>query len=207
MVLDSQRARADRIIVPLTRPFMNWNPNSVSLLSLVLAAIAGIFIYLSRYEHMSLAPAFIAVLLSSLFDAIDGKLARLKNATSPRGDLIDHVFDRYADIFLLLGIIFSGLAQLSIGIAALTGVMLTSYMGVQSQALNLKRNYSGILGRADRLVFIMVFIIIELVFPFKFTISSLLVTPMSVLLIWFGVAGNATAVKRFFDSYRALAPS
>lgn len=205
--MDSQRARADRIIVPLTRPFMNWNPNSVSLLSLVLAAIAGIFIYLSRYEHMSLAPAFIAVLLSSLFDAIDGKLARLKNATSPRGDLIDHVFDRYADIFLLLGIIFSGLAQLSIGIAALTGVMLTSYMGVQSQALNLKRNYSGILGRADRLVFIMVFIIIELVFPFKFTISSLLVTPMSVLLIWFGVAGNATAVKRFFDSYRALAPS
>ena len=186
---------------------MNWKPDSVSLLSLILAAVAGLLIYLSHYVFIALLPAFVAVVLSSLFDAIDGKLARLKNSASPRGDLIDHVFDRYADIFILLGIIFSGLVQFSVGIAALTGVMLTSYMGVQSQALNLKRNYSGILGRADRLVFIMAFIIVELVFPFRLEISGLLITPMSVLLIWFGIAGNATAVKRFYDSYRALAPS
>ncbi len=172
-----------------------------------MAAAAGLLIYLSRYFFLSLVPAFVAIVLSSLFDAIDGKLARIKNSASPRGDLIDHVFDRYADIFILLGIIFSGLAQFSVGIAALTGVMLTSYMGVQSQALNLKRNYSGILGRADRLVFLMVFTVVEIVFPFKFLISGILITPMSLLLIWFGIGGNATAVKRFYDSYRALAPS
>lgn len=207
MVLDSQRSRADRFIIPLTRPFMKWKPDSVSALSLITAALAGLLIYIGYGNRIYLIPAFVAVVLSSLFDAIDGKLARLKNLTSPRGDLIDHVFDRYSDVFILLGFIFAGYSQSFIGVTALVGVMLTSYMGVQSQALNLKRNYSGILGRADRLVFIMVFILIQLVIPFRFSFHGILLTPVAVLLIWFALAGNITAVKRFMDSYRALAPS
>jgi CDP-diacylglycerol--glycerol-3-phosphate 3-phosphatidyltransferase/archaetidylinositol phosphate synthase len=42
-----------------------------------------------------------------------------------------------------------------IGVAAVVGTLLTSYLGVQAQAVGVGRYYGGILGRADRLVIIM----------------------------------------------------
>ena len=48
----------------------------------------------------------VAVLIfaSGVFDALDGEVARRTKRESPRGDLLDHVLDRYADIAILLGI-------------------------------------------------------------------------------------------------------
>ncbi|MCL5782949.1 MAG: CDP-alcohol phosphatidyltransferase family protein [Candidatus Thermoplasmatota archaeon] len=204
MVLDSYRSLADRILLPLTRHLMKVNPNLISVMSLVLAGATGLLFYAGGLYMLI---SFFTLLLSAAFDAIDGKLARLKNMASRRGDLIDHVFDRYADVFILLGFIFSKYAQLSIGVMAVIGVMLTSYLGTQAQALGLKRNYSGILGRADRLVFMLVFILIQFFIPFSFTSHGILITPVEILLIWFAIAGNVTAVRRFADSYRELGSS
>ena len=204
MVLDSYRSLADRILLPLTRPLMKVNPNFISVMSLVFAGITGLLFYIGGLYMLI---SFFTLLLSAAFDAIDGKLARLKNMASRRGDLVDHVFDRYADVFILLGFILSKYAQLSIGVVAVIGVMLTSDTGTQAQALGLKRNYSGILGRADRLVFMLVFILIQFFIPFSFTSHGMLITPIEVLLIWFAIAGNVTAVKRFSDSYRELGSS
>ena len=47
----------------------------------------------------------------------------------------------------------------------MTGVLMSSYLGTQAQAVGLKRNYGGILGRADRLVLLMVFGAVEVVVP------------------------------------------
>ena len=202
MVLESYRSTADKFLVPIVRLFMKWNPNSISVLSIVFAAISGLFIYLNG---IFLLLSFFTLLFSALFDAIDGKLARLKNVSSPTGDLIDHVLDRYSDVFILLGFILGIYSQPAIGLAALVGVMLTSYMGTQSQALGLKRNYSGILGRADRLVFMMIFVLIQFFLPFRYLFYGVVITPVSILLIWFAIGGNATVVKRFLDTYKALA--
>ena len=204
MVLDSYRAIADRILIPASMPFMRINPNTISSFSLILAALTGIFFYLGGLWMFA---SFFTLLLSALFDAIDGKVARLRNIASKRGDLIDHVYDRYADIFILLGFIFSPFAQLSVGLIAVIGVLVTSYLGVQSQALGLKRNYSGLLGRADRLIFMLVFILLQFFIHAQATVYGLLLTPINVLLIWFAVAGNVTAIKRFKDTYDGLGSS
>lgn len=201
MVMDSLRGRSDGLITALSRPFMKLSPNSISLMSLLLAAITGLFIFEGK---TLLSVAFVALLLSSLFDAVDGKVARMKNISSPIGDLVDHVIDRYSDIFILLGFIFSAPGSLVFGIPALTGVLMTSYMGTQSQALGLHRNYSGILGRGDRLVFMMVFILIQLFLPFNLHLAAMNLTPTILLLIWFAIAGNITAVFRFRDAYSGL---
>ena len=37
-----------------------------------------------------------------------------------------------------------------IGVFALTGVLMSSYLGTQAQAVGVGRYYGGILGRADR---------------------------------------------------------
>jgi archaetidylinositol phosphate synthase len=201
MVLDSLRGRSDGLITSISKPFMKFNPNSISVLSLILAALCGILIYLNGFF---LIGAFFALLLSALLDAVDGKVARMRNIASPVGDLVDHVIDRYSDIFILAGFIFSPYGSLPLGIAALAGVLMTSYMGTQSQALGLHRNYSGILGRADRLVFMLAFIIIQLLVPFAYHAGSVLITPTTILLIWFAVAGNITAAFRFRDAYAGL---
>lgn len=204
MVLDSYRSTADKFLIPLSKPFMKINPNTISLLSLIFAGLTGLLFYLGG---ALILVSFATLVLSALFDAIDGKVARLRNLSSKKGDLMDHVLDRYSDILIMLGFIFSVHAQVWIGLLAVIGVLLTSYMGVQSQALGLKRNYSGILGRADRLVFMLIFILLQFFISYHFVIYGVLITPINVLLIWFAIAGNITAVMRFRDTYSALGPS
>lgn len=204
MVLDSYRGTADKFLIPLSNPFMKTNPNTISLFSLVFAGLTGLFFFLGGYLVLA---SFVTLVLSALFDAIDGKVARLRNMSSRRGDLLDHVLDRYSDILIMLGFIFSVHAQVWVGLLAVIGVLLTSYLGVQSQALGLKRNYSGILGRADRLVFMLIFILLQFFISYHAVVYGVLITPMNILLIWFAIAGNVTAVMRFRDTYSALGPS
>lgn len=204
MVLDSYRNTADKFLIPLSKPFMKVNPNTISVFSLVFAGLTGLFFYMGSYLILA---SFVTLILSALFDAIDGKVARLRNMASKKGDLLDHVLDRYSDILIMLGFIFSIHAQVWIGMLAIIGVLLTSYLGVQSQALGLKRNYSGILGRADRLVLMLIFILLQFFISYHAVYYGVLITPMNILLIWFAIAGNVTAVMRFRDTYSALGTS
>ncbi|MCL5441702.1 MAG: CDP-alcohol phosphatidyltransferase family protein [Candidatus Thermoplasmatota archaeon] len=202
MVLDSMRSKVDPMLLPLALKFKRFNPDFISYLAIVFAAITGVFYYLSLPYF--LLGAFIALVLSSLFDALDGRVARLQKISSKRGDLLDHVFDRYADIFIILGITFSTYGNVAIGLAAIIGVMLTSYMGTQSQALGLRRNYSGILGRADRLVFMLVAIILQIIITGSVPVYGIKIDVSTILLLWFAIGGNITALMRFRDAYIAL---
>lgn len=198
MVLDSYRGKFDVLLEPVSKLFLSVNPNLISVISVILAAVAGVLYYLS--SDVFLAGAFVAIVFSSLFDAVDGKVARMRKIASKKGDLIDHVLDRYADIFILLGMTFSIYGNVAIGLFAIIGVMLTSYMGTQAQALGLKRNYSGVLGRADRLVMMLLAIILQILIKWHYTIGGVTITVTVLLLLWFAVGGNVTAMKRFKDS-------
>lgn len=202
MVLDSYRRSFDTILEPVSKVFLRMNPNTISIISVVLAGLTGLFYYTGM--RTLLAAAFVTLVFSSLFDALDGKVARMRRMASKKGDLLDHVLDRYADIFILLGMTFSPFGNVAVGLFAIVGVMLTSYMGTQSQALGLKRNYSGILGRADRLVMMLAAIILQIFITGHYTIYGLPITVTVVLLLWFAIGGNITAVKRFGDSMNQL---
>jgi archaetidylinositol phosphate synthase len=112
---------------------------------------------------------------------------------SLRGDFLDHAVDRYADIFIMTGIFAGGLVSWQIGVFALTGVLMASYLGTQAQAVGVGRYYGGVLGRADRLVLIIVVGILGLVYPegiFGFTFFTW-------LMLLFGFFGHVTAFQRF----------
>lgn len=198
MVLDSYRSTFDRILEPISRFFLSVDPNAISVISVLLAALTGLFYYFG--SPVFLVGAFLALIFSALFDAVDGKVARLRNIASKKGDLVDHVLDRYADIFILLGMTLSPFGNVTIGMLAIIGVMLTSYMGTQAQALGLKRNYSGVLGRADRLVMMLVVIILQIIIRGSYQLIGISFTVTVILLLWFAIGGNITALKRFKDS-------
>ena len=193
MVLNRYREDVDAILTKISRPFLRFHPNTITLISFFLAFLAGLFYFLDY-----LLVSFLFIVLSALMDAIDGKVARMRKLSSKRGDFLDHAMDRYSDMAILMGIIFSKYASLWIGVFAITGVFLTSYMGTQAQAVGLKRIYGGILGRADRLVILMLLPIVQF-FWWGYYLS---VTDW--ILVAFAVLGHFTAVQRLLFAWKNL---
>jgi len=207
MVLNKYREQADLIIVPIAKKFKRVNPNVISFLSLIFALLAGISFYLS-HAPIYVVSGGIFVLLNSLFDALDGKVAKITGKQSKRGDFLDHTIDRYSDIFILLGIILGPLSRTWLGIFAIIGVLMTSYMGTQADAVGVSRDYGGIAGRAERLLLLIFFSFLYfLLFETGWTTFKILnweLRLFELLMIWFAIAGNLTAVFRGLNSWSDL---
>ena len=165
MVLDSQRKNVDPMLQFFAKHLSGINPNALTWLSVLFAFIGGLFFYLSSPEvelvNYYLLIAALFVFLNGFFDAIDGKIAKFTKKASLRGDFLDHTLDRYADVLIVGGIALSSWCDTRIGLLAIVGILLTSYMGTQAQAVGYKRDYSGLMGRADRLVILIVAPIIQ----------------------------------------------
>lgn len=200
MVLDGHRDKADFALTPVAKKLINVNPNMISWVGLILALLCGILLYLSYDYHMLLIIGALVVLISGYFDALDGKVAKLAGKASKRGDFLDHVFDRYADVFMIGGVALSAWCNPIVGALALVGVLLTSYMGTQAQAVGAPRLYAGLLGRADRVVLSTIFPIIQYVMIVlgygSVTVSGITVTWLEIMVIYFAVVGNLTAIQR-----------
>jgi archaetidylinositol phosphate synthase len=200
MVLDGHRDKADFALTPVAKKLINVNPNMISWAGLLLALLCGILLYLSYDYHILLLIGAIVVLISGYFDALDGKVAKLAGKASKRGDFLDHVFDRYADVFMIGGVALSAWCNPIIGALALVGVLLTSYMGTQAQAVGAPRLYAGLLGRADRVVLSTIFPIIQYVMIVlgygSVTVLGITVTWLEIMVIYFAVVGNLTAIQR-----------
>ena len=148
--------------------------------------------------------AVLCILGNALFDALDGKVAKITGKTSKRGDFLDHVLDRYADVFIIGGIMLSVHCDWVIGLLALLGVIFASYMGTQAQALGCGRDYGGILGRADRLVILIIVPLIQFVVYLELNGRLWLFTPIEYAMIWFAFAGHFTAIQRGLRTWKRL---
>lgn len=201
MTLDQFRDTADRALEPFVAAAkkLGLTPNAVSVVSLGMAFAAGIaFAFGMEYRMAYLVGAF-CVFFNGWLDLIDGALARELSVDSPAGDLLDHVIDRYADIVMIVGLA-AGIGRYDLGLAAVTGVLMTSYLGTQAQAVGLERVYAGFVGRADRLA------IIGLVSGAA-AFTSATVADFGLvawLLIFLAVVGHLTAIQRFYGAIRQL---
>ena len=205
MVLNDYREQADVVLLPIAKRIQWISPNTLTYLSLVLAGFSGLSYALTDRSDDYLLLAILLLFFSSLFDALDGKVARLTNRSSAKGDLLDHVFDRYSDIFILGGITFSPYCPMEIGFIAIISVLMLSYMGTQAQAVGGKRHYGGWLGRADRLMLLLVASMVQyilIVFFSTHEISSFYL--LGWLMILFIFVGNLNAFQRLYDTWKEL---
>ena len=190
MTLDQYRSHAKVYFDPLVAVAIRCRltPNFFTIAALLASAAAG-FLFFLRFELWGI----VAVALNAFCDAMDGAVAREMKAQSKRGDFLDHAVDRYADIFIITGIFAGGMVPWQIGVLALTGVLMSSYLGTQAQAVGVGRYYGGLLGRADRLVLILVVGIIDILFPMSWYGLSW----FGWLFVLFGIFGHITAFQRF----------
>lgn len=188
------------------------SPDSVSILSLFSAVFAGFLFYLSGTRGIQHSTFNLILLLAGVFvcvngflDAFDGILAREMGNASKRGDFLDHVIDRYADMFIICGIIFGGYVSCEIGMIVVIGILFSSYMGTQAQAVGLKRVYGGLLGRADRLLIIIVAVFLTMAYPYPLPAAGLFSCSfLGWAMFIFALLCNATALQRFFYAWRKL---
>lgn len=194
MVLDKARSTVSILINPLASRLSGINPNTITILSLILSFFFGISFYL-KY----LAIALVIILVSSYLDALDGAVARIFHKEGPKGDFLDHLIDRYVDMVILFSMSLSFYGNIYFGSLAIAGTFLTSYVGTQAQAVGLKRLYGGFPGRADRLVIIIIDIIIQI---FTGKIFGYYIT--SWVLLFLGLAGIINSIYRSVIAYRSI---
>ncbi|MEF8783600.1 MAG: CDP-alcohol phosphatidyltransferase family protein [Haloarculaceae archaeon] len=201
MTLDRLRPLANRAIAPFVAlaSRVGLTPNGVSVLAIVVASGAGLCFYAAREEPLLYVAGAVLVFLNGWLDLLDGALARELSVDSAAGDLLDHVLDRYADIVIIAGLA-GGVGRYAVGIAAVTGVLMTSYLGTQAQAVGLDRVYGGALGRADRLALISVVTVGMAVVDGP--VQGL--TLVGWLLVVLAVVGHLTAFQRFYHAMRSL---
>jgi phosphatidylglycerophosphate synthase len=200
---------------PMAQRLERVNPDTLSWLAILCAFLGGVlFVAAWEYDHDLLLLAFLAIILNAVLDALDGYVARLTGKASRLGDFLDHVLDRYADAMIFGGIAISGYCHAPVGILAIFGVFFTSYMGTQGQAIGLTRNYGGILGRADRLVLLLLFTLLQWGYIAVFDDPVLVtldlwgtaypLTLMEVFMVIVAVGGNVTAVQRGTAAWKDL---
>ena len=198
------RAVADRLLVPFVdvAEALGLTPDGVSVIAFVFAGAAGGAFALAGGQGplwLYLAASFF-VFANGWLDLVDGALARSLGTDSKGGDLLDHVLDRYADVLIIAGLA-AGADAYALGLLAVTGVLLTSYLGTQIQAVGLGRQYGGLLGRADRLALVGIVGVVAFVLPGDIVAGLVAV---EALLALFAVVGHLTALQRFWGAWSDL---
>ena len=201
MTLDRLRPLVSRVMAPIVGAAarLGLSANAITVLSVVTAAAGGYALVLGGSDPSWYLVAAAFVLITGFFDVLDGALARATDTASDAGDFLDHVLDRYGDV-LILGGLALGVEQYELGMLALTGVLLTAYLGTQAEALGLERIYGGLLGRADILLLVgLVVTVAAFVNPVRFGLSLVEWT-----LGFLAVFTHVTAGQRFVWCWQAL---
>ena len=127
------------------------HPNTLTLIGVLIIVAAAFALGL---DHFRLA--FLIMLLGSIFDFIDGKVAYITNTMSRFGAFWDSTLDRFSDIALFLGLIYlyADLRRTDYVLVAALAMMfsiMTSYARARAESL-IEKCKVGFMERPERIV-------------------------------------------------------
>ena len=128
------------------------SPNFWTSVGLVFAVISAIVYGLGL--EFGLIIGGILLLVSGFFDMVDGQVARITGKTSQKGEYLDSMFDKIAEVSIFLGILIGGYADAYLVFLAITLSLLVSYARAKSDIIKIKLQGVGIGERAERLLVI-----------------------------------------------------
>jgi CDP-diacylglycerol--glycerol-3-phosphate 3-phosphatidyltransferase len=127
-------------------------PTIVTILGLLVTIAGGVFIASGRYVlGASIAGA------GSLLDALDGPLARMQGTASIKGAFIDTMSDRFGEIAVLAGLVFSLRSDetgLMLCVFALAASLLIPYVRSKAESWGAEGR-GGWMGRAERVILVL----------------------------------------------------
>jgi CDP-diacylglycerol--glycerol-3-phosphate 3-phosphatidyltransferase len=99
-----------------------------------------------------LVPPLAAVRLA--LNALDGMVATRRGMARPWGKVLNELADRLADVAFLGPLLLVPGASSVLVTAALCVTLLVSYTGVLAEAAGTRRQYGGLMGKADRMLWL-----------------------------------------------------
>lgn len=187
-MLDKLRPQVKILMNPLAR-VLKVNPNVLTVLGLLVSILSA---YMFGIGDLILGGVFLG--LSGFLDILDGAVARKHAATTPFGGVLDSTTDRFADAFILLGIIYGGYVNWIIGILALHASFTVSYVRARAESEGIRCDV-GIAERPERLVILMGGAFLGYMF-------NPIVMGLSVVIVM--ILGYLTVIQRLYHSWKGL---
>lgn len=135
------------------------SPNILTITGLLISVLAAL-----EFAIGDLIMGALFIILSGIFDVLDGAVARVSGNITPFGGVLDSVCDRYADAVIFAGIIYGSvngsiyqpsLLQAPLWlwcVLALIGSYMVSYTRARAEAAGSTSMNVGVAERSERLI-------------------------------------------------------
>jgi CDP-diacylglycerol--glycerol-3-phosphate 3-phosphatidyltransferase len=181
----------------LVRAFAHVSPDVLTITGLVLNGVAcALFAFAGGKDYARpelLRLGGVVALVASVFDMLDGRVARLRGRETKFGAYLDSTMDRYSDMVLYMGlmILYARLDRTPLMVlvwVAAFGSFMTSYARARAESL-IPRCTVGVLERPERIVLL---------------VAGAVANRMVAVLWIIAALSNLTAVQRVVYTYVEL---
>ncbi len=174
------------------------HPDYLTLGALALSFIGGVALLTSGFVPWLLLLIPFVALARTALNALDGLVARGTGLARPWGEVLNELCDRLSDIFLFAGVGLAHGSSATLTACVLVAMLLSSYVGVLSKAAGGKRQYGGLMGKADRMIYL------GIAAPLAFFLPTL---PIFTFFLAVCLAGLlVTLAQRLKATYNDLKP-
>jgi phosphatidylglycerophosphate synthase len=127
-------------------------PDAISYLSILPALGAALCFWKSGRNPWLLIIAPLFCYLRLWFNMLDGMVAVAAGKASARGEIVNDLPDRISDVIIFVGVAHSDLMNPLIGYWTAILSLFTAYVGLFGQAIEGRREFSGIMSKPWRMV-------------------------------------------------------
>jgi CDP-diacylglycerol--glycerol-3-phosphate 3-phosphatidyltransferase len=181
----------------LVRALAHVSADVLTMTGLALTAVAAGFFAMAGGPGYAnpwlLKVGGLVALVASIFDMLDGRVARLRGRGTQFGAYLDSTMDRYSDMLLYLGllVLYARLERTGLMVlvwVAAFGSFMTSYARARAESL-IPRCPVGLMERPERVVLI---------------IAGAILNRMVAVLWVIAILSNVTAIQRVVYTYVEL---
>ena len=130
------------------------HPDYLTLMAVALSCLGGVALYAANYVPWLLLVVPVLAIGRISLNALDGLVARGTGLARAWGEVLNEVCDRLSDMAFFAGLALAPGSDFGLGAAVLVAMLLSSYAGTAAKAAGGQRQYGGIMGKADRMVWL-----------------------------------------------------
>jgi CDP-diacylglycerol--glycerol-3-phosphate 3-phosphatidyltransferase/archaetidylinositol phosphate synthase len=184
------REKYQQMIMPVGRILskIGLSPNMVTILSLLVSALACYVYTIKRPVEGALLIIFMGVL-----DMFDGAIARATNRITRFGATFDHVIDRYAEFLIVLGLILGAYVEPLFGFFTLFSMLMASFTRAKAESVG--RLTSCTVGIAERQEKLLIIICASFLISFYYQI-------LNYAVIFVGILSSITVIQRLAFTWK-----
>lgn len=150
---------------PVVKALWHVHPDVLTWSALGVSMVSAGFLYSANEQPLMALVAAPLLLLRLALNALDGMVAKQTGKARAAGEVINELSDRLSDVAIFLPFAFWPDIKVHLVLLAIIAMLIVSYVGVLGKAVGAEREYGGMLGKADRMILLMVACVVYAVAP------------------------------------------